>query len=56
MASIQNDMKDEYPDCQKSNWLDSWSQDKLVEMQRNDPILSKFITLRSILCRFGGHT
>lgn len=44
VASIQNDMQDDYPDCQKSNWLDSWSHDNQVEMQRNDPILSKFIT------------
>lgn len=34
VASIQNDMKDVYPDCQKSNWLDSWSHNNLVEMQR----------------------
>lgn len=39
-------MQDDYPDCHQSNRLDSWSNDNQVEMQRNDPILSKFITLK----------
>lgn len=46
VASFQNDMKDDLPDCKTSNWLDSWTHNDLVEMQRNDPILSKFITLK----------
>lgn len=46
VASFQNDMKDDLPDCQASNWLDSWTHNDLVEMQRNDPILSKLITLK----------
>lgn len=44
VASIQNDMQDDYPDCHQSNRLDTWSNDNQLEMQRNDPILSKFIT------------
>lgn len=46
VASFQNDMKDDLPDCLTSYWLDSWTHNDLVEMQRNDLILSKFITLK----------
>lgn len=49
VASIQNDMHDVYPDCHQPNRLDTWSNDNQMEMQRNDPILSKFITLKQIM-------